>query len=102
MVNNLCPAALSFLDDLSDGAEIIAIVENNDKGTNNECAFMVYGFKNGLKAATAVYNSNENNGYVPIELRSEEPNLEPTTPYQLLITDYATTRAAFDNLFANP
>ncbi|MCQ9638599.1 hypothetical protein MP478_04290 [Chryseobacterium sp. WG14] len=83
---------------LAVGAEVIAIVHQRDKGTDNKDAFWVYGFDNGLKIGEFTWNSNENNGNSIIPLASREPNLEKDPPLRLLLTDYTTTKAFFDSL----
>lgn len=101
-VFNLCEESLVFLKGLGEGAEVVAVVQTNDKGTNSACAFQVYGFDKGLKLLEATYNSNENKGTVPVVLASQEPDLEPYPPMLYLDTDYATSLAAFENKFAQP
>ena len=46
------------------------------------------------------FNSNENKGTVLLTMASQEPDLEPFPPMLYLDTDYATSLAAFENLFA--
>lgn len=81
-----------------EGADVIAIVEQNFKGTDNQDAFLVYGFDTGLKLGDVAYDSNENNGNTIIPLTSLDPDLEPFPPMRLLMTDYETTKAFFDSL----
>lgn len=83
---------------LASGAEVVAFVHQRDKGTDNEDAFYVYGWDNGLKIGEFTWNSNENNGNTIIPLASREPNLEKDPPLRLLITNYGTTKAFFDSL----
>lgn len=90
--------AICNLKALGEGAELIAIVEQNFKGTNSQDAFMVYGWDAGLKLGDFTYNSNENNGNSVIPLTSIDPDLEPYPPMVLFMTDYATTKTFFDTL----
>lgn len=80
------------------GAEVIAIVEQNFKGSDNLDAFLVYGWGTGLKLGDMTYDSNENNGNSIIPLTSLDPDLEPLPPFRLLMTDYDTTKTFFDSL----
>lgn len=91
-----CQENLVKLNQFVDGAEIVAVVEQKDKGALNACAFHVYGFHKGLKATEFTYNSNENNGIILLPLNSTEGSFEPYAPYQYIDTDYATTLAAID------
>lgn len=90
--------ALISLRALGNGAELVAIVEDNYKGANGLDTFKVYGWTNGLKMIEGPYDSNANNGNIPIVLGSKEPDLEPNPPLIWLTTDAATTKAAFDAL----
>ena len=101
-VFNLCEESLVFLKALGEGAELVAIVQSNDKGLANACAFQVYGWDKGLKLTEATFDSNENKGTIPLVLSSQEPDLEPYPPMLYLDTDYATTLAAFGNKFLQP
>ncbi len=101
-VFNLCEESLVFLKGLGEGAEVVAVVQTNDKGTDSACAFQVYGFDKGLKLTEATYNSNENKGTIPLVLASAAPDFEPYPPMLYLDTDYATTLAAFEAKFSQP
>lgn len=94
----LTQQALCNIKALGNGAELIAIVEQNFKGVDNLDAFMVYGWDTGLKLADMTHDFNENNGNSVIPLSSLDPDLEPNPPRTLLMTDYATTKAFFDSL----
>lgn len=83
---------------LGEGAELIAIVEQNFKGASNLDAFLVYGWDNGLKLGDITVNSNENNGNSLIPITSLEPDLEPYPPMLLDFGAYATTKTFFDSL----
>jgi len=97
-IYNQCEESLNTLNEFVNGAEVVAIVEQKSKGTNNECAFQIYGFDRGLKAGELTYNSNENNGIVLLPLSSREPDFEPYVPYKYEETDYATTLTKIEEL----
>lgn len=80
------------------GVEVVAIVKDNYKGSANQDAFKVYGWSNGLKLIEAPYDSNANNGNIPIILGTKEPDLEPLPPLVYFKTDAATTQSSFDAL----
>jgi len=82
------------------GGKYVLVVEQLWKGEDNEDAFEVLGYNTGLKLNEATNNSNENDNTIVLVLGSEEGFEEPTLPYTLLETDYATTKLAFDNQFA--
>ncbi|MNK87369.1 hypothetical protein D3C87_1073050 [compost metagenome] len=94
----LSQSALCNLKAFSDGAEVIAIVEQNFKGIDSKDAFIVLGWDTGLKLGDMTFDSNENNGNSIIPLTSLDPDLEPNPPLTFLMTDYATTKAFFDTL----
>lgn len=97
-IYNQCEESLTVLNKFLNGSDVVAIVENKSKGTNNECSFHIYGFDGGLKAGELTYNSNENNGIVLLPLSSREPDFEPYVPYKYLETDYATTLTKIESL----
>jgi hypothetical protein len=97
---DLSEASLVMLKALGEGAEVVAIIEYNDKGASEANAFGVYGWSKGLKVGEMTFNSNENKGTVLLTMASQEPDLEPFPPMLYSDTDYDTSLAAFDNLFA--
>jgi len=84
---------------LSLGGKYVIVVEQLWKGEDNEDAFEVLGFATGLKLTEATNSSNENDNTILLVLSSEEGFEEPSLPHNLLETDYATTKLAFDNQF---
>lgn len=81
--------------------KFVVIVETNYKGDNNTSAYKVYGFENGLSLSELTQNSLENSGSILFTLASQEGSIEPY-PYNVFLeTDYATSKATFDSLFAN-
>lgn len=77
----------------------VVVVEKKWKGATSASAFIVLGWKNGLFLSEGVENSNEADGGFNFTLSSRDISLEPENPKILLVTDYATTKTAFDNLF---
>lgn len=88
------------LQQMAEGGKYVVIVEKKWKGEDNDDAFDVYGIDSGLELNVVTYNSNENDGTATIELSNVDTYEEPKVPATLLLTDYATTKAAFDNNFA--
>lgn len=87
------------LQQMGEGGKYVVIVEKKWKGEDSEDAFEVFGIDSGLELNVATYNSNENDGTAQIELSSADGYEEPKLPVNLLLTDYDTTKAAFDNKF---
>ena len=81
------------------GGKYVVVVEQLWKGENNEDAFEVLGYYTGLKLNEATNASGENDNVITLVLGSEDGYEEPSLPHNLLETDYATTKTAFDNLF---
>jgi len=57
------------------------------------------GFDSGLEISTVVWNSKESDGVIKFEMASAEGYEEPNMTRNLLETDYATTKTAFENKF---
>lgn len=72
------------------------------KGASSADAFLFYGYLVGLELVVVSDESNENDGLPVITFQTPEGFYEPNLPHLLLDTDYATTKTAFGNLFANP
>lgn len=88
------------LQNLSRDGRYVVIIEQLWKGASDESAFEVLGYDVGLKLTESVNNSVENQNGVTLVLASEAGYEETNVPYNLLETDYATTKTAFDNAFA--
>lgn len=99
MVLNFSAANKLQLQQLSEGASIVAVVELKWKGAGNTEAFQVAGIDAGLELNVLTWNTNENDGAVTFELSSVDGYEEPKIISTLLETDYATTKAAFDAKF---
>lgn len=85
------------------GGKYVAVIERLAKGASDEDAFIVLGVECGLSVRSdgANENSNENDGMIILNLSSRENIRESRPPDCLLLTDYATTKTAFDAAF-NP
>lgn len=98
VIPNVSAENMDRLTELS-RAEVVVIVETKFKGTDNADAFKVGGYYSGLRMATAVYSSAENDGSVQVELSSVDGYEESKPILTLLETDYTTTKTAFENKF---
>ena len=78
----------------------VVVVEKLYKGANQKDAFEVLGWQRGLKVSAMVWNSQENDGTISFEASSIDGYEEDTLPINLIETDYATTKTAFDGKFA--
>lgn len=78
----------------------VMVYETRYKGLANADAFKVAGWENGLKLSEMTNNTLENSGATLYTLATEEGDVEPY-PYNVFLeTDYATSKASFDALFA--
>jgi hypothetical protein len=85
--------------ELSQGRFVI-VVETRYKGALSAEAFKVLGWESGLKLSEMVYSTLENSGAIPYTAATEEGDTEQY-PYNVFLeTDYATSKATFDSLFA--
>ena len=89
------------LQNMKDGADLVAVVEKKWKGVDDADAFEVLGIESGLILTAVSYTSTENDGAITFTLSSQEGYEEPKLPLNLLETDYATTKTAFGNKFAS-
>ncbi len=85
--------------ELAQGRFVI-VVETRFKGTDNEEAFKVLGWECGLKLSEMTWNTLENSASIPYTAATEDGDVE-SYPYNVFLeTDYATSKATFDTLFA--
>lgn len=82
------------------GGKYVAVIEQTWKGEDSADAFEILGLKSGLELATMTNSSKENDNMIMLELSSADGYEEPTMPHTLLDGDYAATKTAFDNKFA--
>ena len=87
--------------ELSQG-RFVVVVETKYKGALNAEAFKVFGWDNGVKLSEMIYNTLENSGSLPYTVTTEEGDVESYPFNVFLETDYATSKATFDTLFATP
>lgn len=88
-----------IIKQLSTG-EFVLVVETKFKGTNNADSFKVFGLENGLKMSDGKFTSLENDGSFLFTLSSVE-NFGESYPWLVYLeTNYTTTKAKVDNLFA--
>lgn len=81
--------------------EFCVIVESKWKGEDNKAAFKVFGLESGLTMSEGSFVSNENDGSFLFSLSSDENAGGEAYPSRvLLMTDYATTKAAVAALYA--
>jgi len=80
---------------------VVAIVENNFKGTDGEVPFEIYGLRSGLqmRALERVLNDQETFGAYNCTLGTSDIDKEPYLPATLFDTSYATTKAIITALF---
>jgi len=85
-------------------ANLVAIVENNYRGSAGEAAFAVYGISGGLETQELenVKSDSDNDGSYHVMLRSSEFGREPLLPNSWFDTDYATTKALVDGIVNAP
>ena len=78
----------------------VVVVETRYKGALNAEAFKVLGWESGLKLSEMTWNTLENSGAIPYTAATEDGDFE-SYPYNVFLeTDYATSKATFDSLFA--
>jgi hypothetical protein len=83
------------------GGRVVAFLENNFKGTDDKAAFEVYGSELGLivKSVEADKSNADTQGGLVITLGCADEYKEPHMPASFFITDYTTTKAAFEALY---
>lgn len=91
-------STLKQINKLASGSKLVVAVEYKSKGATNTEAFMIYGFSSGLELQEASHTANSANGTIPLRLASTKGEEEPRTPCLYLVTDYATTKTAFNAL----
>lgn len=98
----LSPSAANkkLLAEIASGGRYIAVIEKKWKGADQADAFEVLGWDSGLEISTVVWNTKESDGVIKFELASAEGFEEDEMTRNVLETDYATTKTAFNNKFA--
>lgn len=93
-------AAKKSVAEIASGGRYVIVVEKKFKGASQADAFEVLGWDSGLVISTLIWNSKESDGVIKFELSSEDGYEEPEMTRNVLETDYATTKTAFDAKFA--
>ena len=98
----LAPSAANKkrMDEIASGGRYVIIIEKIWKGASQADAFEILGYDAGLVISSVVWSTKESDGVIKFEIASEEGREEPKMPYNILETNYATTKIAFDGLFA--
>lgn len=78
----------------------IVVYESKYKGALSVDAFKVRGWETGLRLTELSENTLENSGSLLFTLATEEGDTEEYPYHTFLETDYATSKATFDALFA--
>lgn len=80
---------------------VVAVVENNYKGTAGAGSFEIFGSDAGLIVSelTVVKNDQDTQGSYSVTLKSSEKSRESHLPSTLFKTDYTTSKAIFDSLY---
>lgn len=94
------PAAKIQVEKFAAGAKLMALVQNNYKGTAGNGSFELYGVDTGLYLEAAERNVADTDtlGAFSITLKSSELFKEGHLPKTVFITDFATTKAMIDAL----
>jgi hypothetical protein len=88
------------LDSLASGIRYVFVVEKKWKGVGQADAFEVLGWDVGMVISEMNWNTKEADGIIRFVLASEDGYEEPSMTRNVLETDYATTKTAFENGFA--
>lgn len=96
------PEIKSQLESMIQAGNLVAIIENNYRGTGDVSAFEIYGYNAGLEVieCSRVINDNDTQGAYSIILKTPEQQGEPHLPYSLLAGDYTATKEMLNNLLA--
>lgn len=87
------------INELKNG-RFVLVAESNFGGVANADKYKLFGLTSGLYLTEAVHSANENGGAITYILSTLEGNLEEYLYHTVLETDYATTKASYDALFA--
>jgi len=83
-----------------DGAQVVAIVQNNRKGATGNSAFEIYGLQTGLRLQELerILADAETQGAYNLLIRNDEISRPSSLPHTLWDTDFATTLAIVEAL----
>ena len=73
--------------------DIVAIVENKNKGVAGDGAFEIYGLETGLYKTTLTKRSNDNGGTYSLEMGTQAGEEASTPTHVFFLTSYAATAA---------
>ena len=98
----LTPSAANkkSLSEISSGSKYVVVVEKKWKGVSQADAFEVLGWDAGMTISEMTWNTKESDGIIKFAVSSEDGYEEPDMTRNVLETDYATTKTAFDAKFA--
>ena len=88
------------LSEIASGSKYVAVVEKKWKGVDQDDAFEVLGWDAGLVISEMTWNTKESDGIIKFVLSNEDGYEDPDMTRNLLETDYATTKTAFNTKFA--
>lgn len=96
------PDIKKSIESLARGGKVLALVENNFRGTGDINSFEIYGTDVGLELPEGESNKadQDTQGAWVLTLRSPERNPEPHLPATLFLTDYATTKGIVNSLLS--
>jgi len=92
-------ASIENLDAVND---VVVVVEYKNKPSDGDGIFVAYGVGSGLYKTADTKRANDANGTRNIELASMDQQPENYSQYNVLDTDYATTKAMLEALLTNP
>lgn len=90
-------ATVKALDNLSD---VVAIVENKNKGVAGDGAFMVLGLETGLHKSADTRKVNDNLGTRAVSLATLDGEAATVSNHVFFKTDYSTTLGLIEGLLA--
>jgi hypothetical protein len=84
--------------DIDSMGDLVLIIERKQKTTTGDGVFVAYGVQTGLYVTSDTHRQNADNGSRSIELASRATETEQYSKYNVLATNYATTKALLDSL----
>lgn len=93
------PETKAIIEGLKDGT-FVAIVKNNNQGTNGNAVYELFGKGVGLELTTGDSDKNdqESQGAWVLTLSTPDNNQEPKLPASIYLTSLAITKAMVDSL----
>lgn len=83
-------------------SKVVAIIQNNHKGSNGNAAFEVYGGETGLdlQELERIIADAETSGAYNLLIKNDEAARPSTLPHTIFNTDFNTSKAIVDGLLA--